>query len=80
MTSRDALSAFLQNSEGLKWSAGLGEQEALAKLQRAVKASHNAKQDYVSVSITASTPAQAQASCQALIQLVLERFFTEFHG
>lgn len=72
VTSRDALSAFLQNSEGLKWSAGLGEQDALAKLQRAVRASHNAKQDYVSVSITASTAAQAQASCQALIQLVLE--------
>ena len=72
VTSRDALSAFLQSSEGLKWSVGLGEQEALAKLQRAVKASHNAKQDYVSVSITASTSAQAQASCQALIQLLLE--------
>ena len=72
VTSKDALSAFLQSSEGLKWSVGLAEQEALAKLQRAVKASHNAKQDYVSVSITASTPAQAQASCQALIQLVLE--------
>ena len=72
VTSRDALRAFLQSSEGLKWSVGLAEQEALAKLQRAVKASHNAKQDYVSVSITASTPAQAQASCQALIQLVLE--------
>jgi len=72
VTSRDALRAFLQSSEGLKWSAGLGEQEALAKLQRTVKASHNAKQDYVSVSITASTPAQAEASCQALIQLVLE--------
>jgi LPS O-antigen subunit length determinant protein (WzzB/FepE family) len=72
VTSRDALRAFLQSSEGLKWSVGLAEQEALAKLQRAVKASHNAKQDYVSVSITASTPTQAQASCQALIQLVLE--------
>ena len=72
VTSRDALSAFLQSSEGLKWSVGLGEQEALAKLQRALKASYTAKQDYVSVSITASTPAQAQASCQALIQLVLE--------
>ena len=72
VTSRDALRTFLQSSEGLKWSVGLAEQEALAKLQRAVKASHNAKQDYVSVSITASTPAQAQASCQALIQLVLE--------
>jgi LPS O-antigen subunit length determinant protein (WzzB/FepE family) len=72
LTSQDTFRAFLQSSEGLKWSAGLGGQEALAKLQRALKASYTAKQDYVSVSITASTPAQAQASCQALIQLVLE--------
>ena len=50
----------------------MASKDALAKLQGAVKASHNAKQDYVSVSITASTAAQAQASCQALIQLVLE--------
>jgi LPS O-antigen subunit length determinant protein (WzzB/FepE family) len=72
LTSQDTFRAFLQSSEGLKWRAGLGGQEALAKLQRALKASYTAKQDYVSVSITASTPAQAQASCQALIQLVLE--------
>jgi LPS O-antigen subunit length determinant protein (WzzB/FepE family) len=72
LTSQDTLRAFLQSSEGVKWSAGLGEQELLPKLQRAVKASYNAKQDYVSVSITASTPAQAQASCQALIQSGLD--------
>jgi LPS O-antigen subunit length determinant protein (WzzB/FepE family) len=72
LTSQDTLRAFLQSSEGGKWSAGLGEQEALAKLQEAAKASYNAKQDYVSASITASTPAQAQALCQALIQTGLE--------
>ena len=34
LTSRDALSAFLQNSEGLKWSAGLGEQGCAGQAAR----------------------------------------------
>ena len=64
--------AELLSAQGYKTAWAFDGEEALAKLQRAVKASHNAKQDYVSVSITASTSAQAQASCQALIQLLLE--------
>ena len=72
LNSQDTLRTFLQSSEGGKWSAGLGEQEALAKLQGTLKASYNAKQDYVSVSVTGSNPAQAQALCQALIQTGLE--------
>jgi hypothetical protein len=43
---RDALRAFLQSSEVGKWSAALGKQEAMAKLEGIAKASYNAKQGF----------------------------------
>jgi hypothetical protein len=72
INSHDTFKSFLETSEGVKWKAGFKDEEAIKIFRRILTASYTPRQDYVSVTMVAPTPAQAQSLCKAFLNSVFE--------